>query len=221
MCVCVCFCVCFCVCVFLCVCFFFLCVCVCAPHVCVCGCVQVCVCVCFFVVSGPCFQLLSLAFFLAGLQGRGYAKGVFAFACQCIVSPRPRSATVLSHRCCIPLLARPNCARQSLASTVSVLAVAATSYCHPGRHANCYPLFAYVLFIKPAQFFELSFFFRIWRDMKYAPSVPLDLGQKAFLREGGGYVLKSLCRRTCICPPPFHTPPTPRRVFSGVRAGGV
>ena len=31
---------------------------------------------------------------------------------------------------------RPNCVRQSLASTPSAPRVAATSYCHPGRHAN-------------------------------------------------------------------------------------
>ena len=31
---------------------------------------------------------------------------------------------------------RPNCARQSLASTLSAPRVAATSYCDPGRHAN-------------------------------------------------------------------------------------
>ena len=31
---------------------------------------------------------------------------------------------------------RPNCARQSLASTVSAPRVAATLFCHPGRHAN-------------------------------------------------------------------------------------
>ena len=50
----------------------------------------------------------------------------------------PRQATILSDKCCVPLLvkARPNCARQSLARTVSALAVAATSYCHPGRNTN-------------------------------------------------------------------------------------
>ena len=31
---------------------------------------------------------------------------------------------------------RPNCARQSLASTLPAPRVAATSYCHPGRHTN-------------------------------------------------------------------------------------
>ena len=37
-----------------------------------------------------------------------------------------------------PLLVegRPNCARQSLASTLSAPRVAATWYCDPGRHAN-------------------------------------------------------------------------------------
>ena len=45
-------------------------------------------------------------------------------------------ATVLSHKCCILVKARPKRTRQSLASTVSALAVAATSYYHPSCHAN-------------------------------------------------------------------------------------
>ena len=41
-----------------------------------------------------------------------------------------------------PLLAeeRPNRARQSLATTLSAPLAAATSYCHPGRHANAVTL---------------------------------------------------------------------------------
>ena len=42
---------------------------------------------------------------------------------------------------------RPNCARQSLASTQSAPHGAATSYCDPGHHANVVtPLLAYPLF---------------------------------------------------------------------------
>ena len=70
---------------------------------------------------------------------RGLTEGgIFAFVCHYMVSQRPGPATVLSHTCCVFLLvkARPKCMRQSLASTVSALAVAATSYCHAGRHAN-------------------------------------------------------------------------------------
>ena len=74
-------------------------------------------------------------------------KGAYAFACQCIISPRGRtgSRTVTQMRDPLLVEARPNCAGQLLASTLSVLAVAATSYCHAGRHANvvtpcCSPL---------------------------------------------------------------------------------
>ena len=35
-----------------------------------------------------------------------------------------------------PVEGRPSCARQALASTLPALAVTATSYCHPGGHAN-------------------------------------------------------------------------------------
>ena len=70
-------------------------------------------------------------------------RGVFAFACQYVVSPRRRTG---NH----PLLVegRPNCARQSLASTSSAPRVAATSW----SPRKCrYPLFAYPPF-KRAQF---------------------------------------------------------------------
>ena len=75
-------------------------------------------------------------------------RWVSAFAFQYIVSLRSqtgnRTVTQMRH----PLLVegRPNYARQSLASTLSAPRVAATSYCHAGRHANVlYPLFAYPL----------------------------------------------------------------------------
>ena len=49
-----------------------------------------------------------------------------------------RPAAILSHERDIPVLGegRPNCARQSLASTLSVRRVVVAWYCHPGRHAN-------------------------------------------------------------------------------------
>ena len=74
----------------------------------------------------------------AHLKRRVTERGVFALACQYIVSPRGwtgnRTVTQMRH----PLLVegRPKCARQSLASTLSAPRVAATSYCDPGRHAN-------------------------------------------------------------------------------------
>ena len=65
-------------------------------------------------------------------------RGVFAFACQYIVSPRGRTGnrTVTQMRHLLLVERRPNRARQSLASTLSAPRVAATWYCHPGRHAN-------------------------------------------------------------------------------------
>ena len=76
---------------------------------------------------------------LSGTQERGVTqRGVFAFACQCIVCPcgwtGNRTVTEMQH----PLLVegRPSYARQLLASTLSAPRVTATSYCDPGRHAN-------------------------------------------------------------------------------------
>ena len=65
-------------------------------------------------------------------------RGVFAFACQYIVSPcgRTGNRTVTQMRHPLLVEGRPNCARQSLASTLSAPRVAATSYCDPRRHAN-------------------------------------------------------------------------------------
>ena len=65
-------------------------------------------------------------------------RGVFAFACQYIVSPRGRTGnrTVTQMRHPLLVEGRPNCARQSLASTLSAPHVAETSCCDPGRHAN-------------------------------------------------------------------------------------
>ena len=75
----------------------------------------------------------------SGRFNRGVTeRGVFAFACQYIVSLCGRTGNRTVTQTQHPVLGegRPNCARQSLASTLSVLAVAATSCCHPGRHAN-------------------------------------------------------------------------------------
>ena len=76
---------------------------------------------------------------LSGTFKRGVTeRGVFALACQYIVSPRGRTGnrTVTQMRHPLLVEGRPNCARQSLASALSAPRVAATSYCHPGRHAN-------------------------------------------------------------------------------------
>ena len=66
----------------------------------------------------------------AHLRGGVTERGVFAFACQYIVSPRSRtgSRTVTQMRHPLLVEGRPNCARQSLASTLSAPRVAATSY---------------------------------------------------------------------------------------------
>ena len=54
------------------------------------------------------------------------------------VSPRGRTGNRTVTQLRQPLLVegRPNCTRQSLASTLSAPCVAATSYCDPGHHAN-------------------------------------------------------------------------------------
>ena len=76
---------------------------------------------------------------VSGTFKRGVTeRGVFAFACQYIVSPRGQTGNRTVTQMLHPLLVegRPNCTRQSLASALSAPRVAATSYCHPGRHAN-------------------------------------------------------------------------------------
>ena len=54
----------------------------------------------------------------------------------------------------------------------------------------------------------------------HPPPLPLDFGQKAFLRErgGGGVYFETPRGRIFITPPLSYTPPTHRRLFSGVRA---
>ena len=61
-------------------------------------------------------------------RGKGEGGIRIHLPVHCLRAPAP--ATVLSHKCCIPLLSktRPNCTRQLLASTVSVHAIAAKSY---------------------------------------------------------------------------------------------
>ena len=72
--------------------------------------------------------------FKRGVRGVGYSH----LLASTLPLRAPGPATMLSHKCCIPLLvkAEPNCVRQSLASTVSARVVAATSCCHPARHVN-------------------------------------------------------------------------------------
>ena len=68
--------------------------------------------------------------------GKGVTeRGLFALARQYIVSLRGRTGNHAVTQMRHPLLVegRPNCARQSLASTLSAPRVAATSYCDPGR----------------------------------------------------------------------------------------
>ena len=48
-------------------------------------------------------------------------------------------------------------ARQSLASTLSALAVAATSYCHPGRHAKVVTPYLLTPLFKPARWGKPNF----------------------------------------------------------------
>ena len=64
-------------------------------------------------------------------------RGIFAFACPDIVSPHGTgNCTVTQMRHPLLVEGRPNCVRQLLASTLSALAVTATSYCHSGRATN-------------------------------------------------------------------------------------
>ena len=83
-----------------------------------------------------------LFFFRAHLKGGVAERGVFEFACQYIVSLRGRTGnrTVTQMRDPSLVEGRPKCVcvcvRQSLASTLSVPRVAATSYCDPGRHSH-------------------------------------------------------------------------------------
>ena len=70
----------------------------------------------------------------AGLKG-GW---VSAFAWQYIVSLRGLTGnrTITQMQQPVFVEGLPSCARQSLASTLSALAVAAALYCHPRRHTN-------------------------------------------------------------------------------------
>ena len=68
--------------------------------------------------------------------------------------------------------ARPNCARQSLASTVSALAVAGTSCCHPSSHANAVTSCLLTPCLNPAK--------------NYITPPPPFLGQKGLSGEGRG-----------------------------------
>ena len=57
--------------------------------------------------------------------------------------------------------------------------------------------------------------------MIYAPPPPPPfLAKRDFPGEGGGGVYFEAPRGRNFIPPPFYTPPTPRRVFSGVGGWG-
>ena len=97
-------------------------------------------------IFSRCSQL-QLQFLILSRSKRGVTeRELFALACQYIVSPCGRAGNRTVTEMLLPFLvrARPNCARQSLASTQSAPCAAATSYWHPGRHANvvtpvCFP----------------------------------------------------------------------------------
>ena len=79
----------------------------------------------------PSYEPLCNVIPISGTFKRGVTeRGVFVFACQYMVSLRDRtgSRTVTQMRHPLLVEGRPNCARQSLASTLSALRVAATSY---------------------------------------------------------------------------------------------
>ena len=93
-------------------------------------------------------------------------RGVVAFARQYIVSTRDRTGnrTVTQMRHPLLVEGRPNSTRQSLASTLLALAVAATSYCHLRSPRECrYPLFAYPLLNLPLHHFLYSCSEKIWQ----------------------------------------------------------
>ena len=94
----------------------------------------------FFNVGSDCISVtLHIVPTVSGTFKRGVTeRGVFAFACQYIASPRCRTGnrTVTQMRHPLIVEGQPNCARQSLASTLSAPRVAATPYCDPARHAN-------------------------------------------------------------------------------------
>ena len=55
---------------------------------------------------------------------------------HCFSAPSDGNSTVTQMRHPLLVEGQPNCARQSLASTLPAPCVAATSYCDPGRHAH-------------------------------------------------------------------------------------
>ena len=59
-------------------------------------------------------------------------------------------------------------------------------------------------------------------EIIYTPPPPPISGPKPFFRGGGlgVYILRPHAVGILYAPPPFYTPPTPRRVFSGVRGWG-
>ena len=61
---------------------------------------------------------------------------------------------------------------------------------------------------------------RFSRERLYKPSPPPFLAKRHFSGEGGGGVYFEAPRGRNFIRPPFYTPPTPRRVFSGMGGWG-
>ena len=93
-------------------------------------------------------------------------KGGIRIACQYIVSPRGRTGnrTVTQMRHPFLFEGRPNCARQSLASTLSAPCIAATSYCDPGRHANVITLVCFSPCLMPNRSMHAPSW-ELWRSL--------------------------------------------------------
>ena len=93
-------------------------------------------------------QLSEMAVLSSAVVAQNRKGGYSHFSCQYIVSPRGQTGNRTDTQMRHPLLVegRPNCARESLASAVSAPRVAATSYCHRGRHANVVTPFCLFLF---------------------------------------------------------------------------
>ena len=77
----------------------------------------------------------------ANLQKGGHGKGGIRICLpvHCLPVGRTSNNTVTQMRHPLVVERWPDCARQSLASMLSALAIAATSYCRPSCHANVVP----------------------------------------------------------------------------------
>ena len=61
---------------------------------------------------------------------------------------------------------------------------------------------------------------RCSREELYTPPPPPIFGQKGIFMGGGGVYILKPPRQEFYTPPLFYTPPTPKRVFSGVGGWG-